>query len=117
MIVFDGVALPSFFSDVWKKTVKDVPQSKSEIKQQEKERGLKAMFPTWCADTPDKVYVSELVTWFEDIRLRHKDIALRFPNYSGESVPQISRVGREIDKVNHHSHNHKSHHSANGNLK
>ena len=46
LVAFDGVALPSYYSDIWKKVVPESADN-GKIKSQEKEKGLKTMFPTW----------------------------------------------------------------------
>ena len=99
------MALPSYFSDVWKKTVqaKSQPHDDYKCKKQEKENGLKAMFPVWCPDGLVETSVSEMVTQYEDVRLRHAAIAMRFPNYLGDTVRKYERndIMRDIDKVCH----------------
>ena len=57
------MALPSYFSDVWKKTVQaeSQPHDDYKCKKQEKENGLKAMFPVWCPDGLVETSVLEMV--------------------------------------------------------
>ena len=80
---------------------KSQPYDDYKLKKQEKENGLKAMFPVWCPDGLVETSVLEMVTQYEDVRLRHAAIAMRFPNYLGDTVRKLEKEGVmwDIEKV------------------
>lgn len=103
MIVFDGIALPSPKSDVWRKTVNESERSQDyKIRGEEQERGLHAMFPPWSAETLAETSISQLIVWFNDIGDRFRSLQLKFPEchgYSSVKQYQEDSVLRKIDSV------------------